>query len=705
MEGPYSVGMGDFLVTDEPASPLPDMATAGRLAAIFLLYFITARIGLSLDATHAYITLIWPPSGIALAAFMLYGSRVWPAVFAAALLVNTSLGLPFLVACAIAAGNTLSPLFGAQFLRSYDAYRSRHPALPQIKDNFGVILAALLVPVATATLGAMSLWLGGALSSGGIAAAWETWWVGDMLGIMLLTPFILKWFNVRFSDRTRSQIAELMLVLIAVAATSYAVFWIRADFAYYLFLPLMWAALRTGQRGATLAVLLSSGMAVMSTLSGYGPFAPEGLLHLQVFLAVMASVLLVFSSAVEERRRVLETLEKRAGELEDALTTIRTEDDAKKEFIGILAHELRNPLATILSSIELIGMQGLSEETTPELLTTINERSRAMVRLLDDLLDISRISENKLKLHMENVPVQRFFEKLGIIVYPLMKRYGHDFSMAYEGGELYLRADPARLEQILLNLLANAARYTKTRGTLEVVAGREEDRYAFHIRDKGVGIPHGMLRRVFEPFFQVTPEKVGSEGIGVGLALTRELVELHGGTIEAKTRNGQKGSEFIVRIPLAEAVQTEIIPQPSVIQKAADPYVNAEAQLKRTFRILVVDDNEAASGALAQLLTLRGHTTGVAATGAEALEKALVFEPEVIFLDIGLPDMTGYEVAQALREQKKHYFIIALTGYGQEDDRERARKAGIDQHLTKPAGLKEIQAALRKFPRARANGR
>jgi CheY-like chemotaxis protein len=287
-----------------------------------------------------------------------------------------------------------------------------------------------------------------------------------------------------------------------------------------------------------------------------------------------------------------------------------------------------------------------------------------------------------------------------------MKRYGHDFSMTHaEVDELYVRADPVRLEQILMNLLANAARYTKTRGSIQVFAVQEPEaaQLAIHIRDSGVGIPRGMLERIFEPFFQVDQHKVREEGIGVGLALTRELIELHGGTIEARTRTGGKGSEFIVRLPLIEApTQSEILPkQSTIIRTAAEPYLNPPKELKRTYRILVVDDNAAASDALSQLLTLRGHTTAVAYSGTEAIQKALEFSPEVVFLDIGLPDMTGYEVAVALRGQDKPYFLVALTGYGQEDDRERARKAGIDQHLTKPAGIKEIQAVLRKYPRSR----
>lgn len=695
----YSIAMGDPLITDDPTSPTPTMGTAARILAIFLLFFVTAQIGLSLNSVESYISLIWAPSGIALAAFILYSNRVWPSVFAAAFLVSMLRGCPFLIAAAMATGTTIAPAIGAQYIRKYAVYQAEHPEAPQLRDTFSIMFAAVLLPFISATIGALSLLLGGEIGANGFGVIWRTWWIGDMLGMMLFTPFILKWFNTPFIERTRAQFAELTLVLFAVGVTSYAVFWLQSDFVYYLFIPLIWAALRTGQRGATLSIVLAAVIAIGGTVTGHGPFVHEGLIHLQIFLAVMAGVILIFASTAEERRRAAQTLEKHSEELEQALTAIRSEDQAKKDFIAILAHELRNPLATILSSIELIQMQGVAEVTTPELLTTINERSRSMVRLLDDLLDISRISEKKLRLHISPVPVGAFFDKLGRIVFPLMKRYGHVFAMTHADDALFLLADSDRLKQIMLNLLANAARYTKTKGTIQVDAKRDGQFYAIHIRDKGVGIPRGMLRRIFEPFFQVNRDTVSYEGIGVGLTLTRELIELHGGTIEATSGSAGKGSEFIVRIPLAETpVQAEMIPQPSPIQRAALPYLDAGAQLKRVFRILVVDDNQAASDALSQLLDLREHTTEVAATGAEAIQKAIDFEPEVIFLDIGLPDMTGYDVVRALRVQKKPYFVVALTGYGQQDDRERAKAAGIDEHLTKPAGFKEIQAVLRKVP-------
>jgi signal transduction histidine kinase/ActR/RegA family two-component response regulator len=679
-----------------------DLST--RIFAVFLIYLVTARLGLSVHTVNTFAALIWPPSGIALAVFILYGGRIWPAIFCAAFLVNISIGAPLLAALGIAFGNTLGPALGAHFLKWYTAYSSYHPSLPRLRDNVGIMLNSVFVPLATASIGVGSLWFDGKIPPLEFWHTWGTWWLGDLLGILIITPFILKWFSRPIFERTRAQQAEMLLVFLTVAATSFTLFWwAQSSFVYYIFIPLSWAALRTGQRGITLSTLIVAIIAVAATVAGHGPFVPSGLVYLQIFLTTLAGIMLVFASAVEERRNVVETMKQHTHDLEIALQTIRAEDEAKKEFIAILAHELRNPLATILSSIELITMQGISTETTPPLLTTINERSRAMVRLLDDLLDISRISKKKLTLQKETISVDEFMDKLGGIVRPLMKRYGHDFSLTKPGEPLYLRADPIRLEQILMNLLANAARYTRAHGFIEVISRKEGHGLAIHIRDSGIGIPRGMLRRIFEPFFQVNREQVKNEGMGVGLTLTRDLIEMHGGSIEAKTGEAGGGSEFIVRLPLTSAPGGRtLLPEVPAEEKRVKR--ESHDHSARVFSILIVDDNEAATEALSQLLLLRGHTVGLAHTGKEAIEKAAALQPEVILLDIGLPDMTGYEVAATLRrEQTFPYFIIALTGYGQDDDKAKAKKAGIDQHLVKPAGLKEIQAALRKYPRHTRN--
>lgn len=662
--------------------------------AVFLSYVITGYVGLHLNAVNTFATLVWPPAGIAFAAFFMRDHRLWPAVFFAAFLINVSIGASFPVAFCIALGNTLGPLAGASFVKWYTNY---NPMVLRLLDNVGIVLSSFIVPVITATVGVGALWLGGTLSSAAFGATWSTWWMGDMLGILVLSPFIMKWFSPPLFERTTLQRIELIVASLSVAATAYYIFWTPINpFTYGLFIPLTWVALRTGPHGITLSLVLVALIAVIGTITGHGSFLTLGLPHLQIFLATISSVFLIFTAVVEERKNVFTTLTGHVDELEDALFKISAEDEAKKEFLAVLAHELRNPLATILNSIELINLEGFSASNAKKLLEIIAERSHAMVHLLDDLLDISRISQKKLSVEKQTVSVGQFIDKLILTAQPLISKYEHTFSITRPDEELYLHADPVRLEQIFTNLVVNAAKFTKTPGSIEALVRREKHMAVAYIRDSGMGIPENMLEKIFEPFYQINRGTSAKEGIGVGLPLTRRLVEIHGGTIEARSQGIGRGSEFIVRLPLLR--QSEHVQ--SYLPSASRARVHKGRKPKRTFKILMVDDNKEGVDALARLLELRGHTTAVAYSGSEAVHKALAFKPEVVLLDIGMPDMNGYEVAIRLRAQNKTYFLVALTGYGQVEDVERSKQVGFNQHITKPAELKEIEAALRKVPRS-----
>ncbi len=682
----------------EPLLRPTDTELARVSAILFFSYLITGYVGLNLQSTNTFATLIWPPSGIAFAAFIVYGYRVWPGILVAAFLLNTALGAPAIVAFFIALGNTLAPFAGASLLTWYGKY---NPSVLRLRDNIGIVASALLIPLITATIGAGSLWLLGSLPSGAFGATWITWWMGDALGILVCTPFILKWLYRPLTQVAFLQYTELVAASASVAVFAFIIFWSpwASSFAYALFIPLTWVALRTGPRGVTFSVLLVSIVAILGTINGHGPFAAVGLLQLQIFLATVSAVFLVFISVVEERRNTLQELRQHTDKLETALTKASSEDEAKKEFLAVLAHELRNPLATILSSIELIHLQGFSALNTTMLLDTIGERARTMVRLLDDLLDISRISQKKLTLQKETVAVGRFIEKLEKTVRPFVEKHGHTLSIAKPDKELFLDADTVRLEQIFVNLVTNAAKYTKKSGVISIVVEKEDGAVAISVRDSGVGIPRNMLGRIFEPFFQINRAELGGEGLGIGLPLTRQLVEAHGGTIEVTSAGVGAGSEFTVRLPLVAHSKKET--QAALREPPPKDYrhVRTPRKVKHQFKILVVDDNEEAAAVLIQILKLRGHTIEVAYTGSEAIQKALKFAPDIIILDIGLPDIDGYDVARQLRTQERPYVLTALTGYGQPEDKEEARQAGFDHHLTKPAGFREIEAVLRKAPR------
>lgn len=682
-------------MTDEqfPPSFHTTDPTTYVFVGVFLSYLITGFVGLQLSSVNTFAALVWPPSGIAFAAFLMFGYRIWPAVFFAAFLVNASLNAPLWLAFAIATGNTLGTLGGAELLRFYSKIL---PGTERLRDNIMIVASAIVVPIVTATLGVSSIWLAHRLPPHAFPATWYAWWMGDALGILICTPFILKWFGRPLFKRSTLQYLELFLSAAAVVAFAYGIFWLNESaFVYGLFIPLTWVALRTGPRGITLSLFLTAAVAIPATVFGRGPFAHQyGLWHLQVFLATLSVVFLTFTAVVEERKKMRHSLEQHVDELENALFKISSEDEARKEFLAVLAHELRNPLATILSSVELIRMGDFSRSKINTLLHTISERSEAMVRLLNDLLDISRISQKKMELQNRIIAVNGFLEKLVETAGPLAAQNAHTISLVTSNEELYVRADRARLEQVFLNLIVNASKYTRTPSPITISVSRLQDFVVVSVKDPGIGIPKHMLRRIFEPFVQVSREHMRT-GMGIGLPLSKQLVEMHGGTIEAKSEGPERGSEFIVRLPLFKRHLSQTRPK----KPATSTRQASRTGLKRTFKILVVDDNRDGTDALARLLQLRGNTTAVAYNGTEALEQIATFKPEVVLLDIGLPDINGYEVAKRLRSRGIRTHLIALTGYGQVEDKERAKQVGFAQHLIKPAGVKKIEEALKRVPK------
>jgi signal transduction histidine kinase/DNA-binding response OmpR family regulator len=366
---------------------------------------------------------------------------------------------------------------------------------------------------------------------------------------------------------------------------------------------------------------------------------------------------------------------------------IQKSDRAKNEFLAMLAHELRNPLAPIRNACQILRVVAPDQ---PELTTArdmIDRQVQHLVRLVDDLLDISRITRGKIQLRPEPVEVAAVVARAVEVSRPLIEARKHQLTVREPSERLWVRADPLRLAQVLANLLNNAAKYTEEGGRIWLSAQRDGRHVAFRVRDTGIGIPAEMLPNIFDLFTQVDRSIDRSEGgLGIGLTLVKRLVEMHGGSVRAYSAGPGKGSEFLVRLPaLAEP--------PS---DAATEYDDKQSTGLASRRVLLVDDNVDAAESLATLLRLQGHDVRLAHDGVTALKTAESFQPEVVLLDIGLPGMDGYEVAERLRREVKlsDALLAALTGYGRDDDRRRSRAAGIDIHLVKPVDLAALQAML-----------
>jgi len=371
---------------------------------------------------------------------------------------------------------------------------------------------------------------------------------------------------------------------------------------------------------------------------------------------------------ITERKRLEREIHKRVAELAET-------GHRKDEFLAMLAHELRNPLAAITTAVQLSTMSGVQDQINWSM-EVINRQVKHLTRLIDDLLDVSRITRGKVQLRKETIDAYPVINGALDAIRPLIEQRNHELIVSLRPG-LRLDADPTRLEQILVNLLTNAAKYTESGGTIWLTAGHEGNDIVVKVRDTGIGIPPEKLPKMFELFAQGDRSLARSEGgLGIGLTLVRSLAEMHGGSVTATSEGPGKGSEFIVRLP-AVAARAEEMPR----LPAKTPQTIAHRA-----RILVVDDNVDMVRGLVRLLDLLGHDVQTAYDGPTAIETARVHRPEFVLLDLGLPGMDGYQVATRLRQEQgsQDAVIIAITGYGQEDDRCRSREAGFNHHLVKP---------------------
>ncbi len=659
------------------------------IAGVFALaaaYLGAAKLGLSMAFEAEQVTAVWPPTGIALAAILLFGRRMWPGIALGAFIANVTTNETIPTAAGIAIGNTLEALVGATLLRRVGFRES----LERVQDVTAfVILAAFLSTSVSATIGVTSLCLGGIHPWSSFSSLWSLWWLGDASGALVFAPLIMV-----AARRTRRpwevrRIAEAALLTLGMLSIGLWIFSGRPPashfshpLVYTIFPFVIWTALRFGQRGATVMIFVASVLAIWRTVHGDGPFAMDSMLasleQLQIFMAVAAVTGLLLAASFTERRHAEEALQEA--------------DRRKDDFLATLGHELRNPLAPIRNAVEILRLHGTKDAWSARARDMIDRQVSHMARLIDDLLDASRIAQGKIQLRMERVDLSAIVRDLSEDYTSQMQEKGLTFTVELPEKPIWVRGDPTRLAQVIGNIMHNASKFTDTGGSVQVSVAEDpaQGSALVVVRDSGIGMNEETLARVFRAFNQADRTIARSQGgLGLGLSLAKELIELHHGEVSARSEGTGKGSEFRIRLPLGRALAPSRTPA---------PIPTAESSC----RVLVVEDNTDAAVSLEKLLTLAGYRTEVASSGPAGIEAAGRFRPDVVLCDIGLPGMDGYAVARAMRQKSElaGTWLVAITGYAQGEDERRAAEAGFDVHLRKPLEMEKLHLALaRRNPR------
>ncbi|MFL5240546.1 MAG: ATP-binding protein [Gemmataceae bacterium] len=398
---------------------------------------------------------------------------------------------------------------------------------------------------------------------------------------------------------------------------------------------------------------------------------------------------------VRERTRDLEAVivqrDNHETELERRAEALAESDRRKDEFLATLAHELRTPLASLRNAFHILSMRGHEKGIRDWSQGILDRQIQYLANLVDDLLDISGISQGKTQLHCEPVDVAAVGTRCAEMARPLLEERRHRLALNLPEQPTAVFADPTRMQQIVSNLLNNAIKYTEPGGDISLSVESAGEEVVIRVRDSGIGIAPEVLPKVFDLFVQANPGLEHNQGgLGIGLTLVRRLVEMHGGSVAAYSEGRGRGSEFLVRFPALNGQAVDLVGKSSEQGKP-----NSAPAL----RVLVVEDNRDAAESLGVLLKMWGHEVSMAYDGKSALETARGHKPEVVLLDIGLPDMDGYEVAQELRSHNGNCvaLLIAMTGYGQDKDKELAKAAGFDMHLIKPVDLDSLQDLLVQF--------
>ncbi len=657
----------------------------------FAAFLIVAQVSTYLYRdVSASSSVILSPAGVGFAATVIAGYIVLPAIALAALANGIINGAPLAFIFGSVIGNTFQAFILFAILKKIGFDRR----LSTVKDMIALVGMALVGSMIVPTVNLITRQFYSFLMDAPYPAPWLTWWLGGAISMLVIAPLLIRWVGRPYSSRSRATLIEISIAIILLTINSIFLFGssVTSIYGMSLILPLtgilFWLAFRAGPRFMTLALFIMTVISFGGAL--YGTYTPsagglaERIYNTQVFDLFIAFFFFILVSLEEQRKEAVRRLSEQNKMLRGTVHSANTETRAKNEFIATLAHELRNPLAPLLSSVEMLKLTASPQSDTAKTLSQMHNQIRTMGYLLDDLLDISRISQRRLTLNKTKSSLETIVRRAVEMTTPSIADRKHLLTVTLPQQSLDVEVDALRIEQVIVNLLHNASKYTPEGGRIDLIVEHARGELILKVRDTGIGIPEEMLNRIFEPFVQVNSLGKKSGGIGIGLALTKNLVEMHNGMIDVRRGPNGVGTEFEVRIPTT--AETRFTP-------------STEEPIRRTAKnqglsILVVDDNESAADTLQKLLTLRGHKVQVAYDGEEALAALSHAAPDVVILDIGLPDIDGYEIAGRIREAHINTVLVAITGYGQDEDKKRSEESGFDFHLVKPVGLDNLEPVL-----------
>lgn len=606
-----------------------------------------------------------------------------------------------LLAASAPQGNLLLTPIAVTLLAAAGAYalraRAIDPLFRRLSDIFFVLGTFTVIALITPSFASLALLLNEAWAQPTLRDTLPFWpvYVSTLASLVVVTPFLLRWLAKPRFARRGWEIVEVVGLFAFLLGIEYFIFYTDVaavagiSLTYFLLPPLLWIALRLRPRFVTLALVLSAALDIGSLFRHALPSGAFGtrLFSMDLWFIVFAIVFLVIA-ALEEERRVTATLARsQVATMQNALARLSSESRAKNDFIAILAHELRNPLAPVASAIELLKTKKLGKREEAQTLALMEDRMETVKRLLNDLLDVSRISERKIRLEKEPVDLHELAQRAIDSTAHHYKERHQTLNVVPPTRLLAIDADPVRMEQVLSNLLTNASKYSPTSSDVRLILTEENGRAKIVVADRGVGIDPAHLSRIFEPFHQVEMGERTKAGLGIGLALVKSFVEMHEGTVAAESQGPGKGTRFIVSLPLSTSTP---------LRKARKGFTLERASAGGR-KILVVDDNDAAAWGVGKLLELQGCAVDYAYDGAQALERAGERTYDVVILDIGLPDQSGHDVARALRARGYRGTLIALTGYSLEEEKAKGEASGFDDYLVKPVGLADLQRALTKL--------